>query len=100
MTRFEFTYVNILNLRTLVVEMKLTIDNKIETLSFFTYYLKFNLEDLVETINTFIYNKTGITISIDTGENRLISMNEIPILEESYNILLKRLETEERNKNE
>jgi len=97
MTRFEFTYIDVLNLRTLVVEMKLIIDNRVETLSFFTYYLNFNLEDLIETIKTFIYNKTGITISIDMDKDKLISMDEISVLEESYNILLEKIETEERN---
>jgi len=97
MIRFEFTYVDVLNLQTLIVETKLTINDRVETLSFFTYYLKFSLKDLIETISTFIYNQTGITISIDIGKDRLVSMDEIPILEESYNILLERIETEERN---
>jgi len=92
MTRFEFTYVDVLNLQTLIVETKLIINGKVETLSFFTHYLKFSLEDLIETINTFIYNQIEITISIDIGKDRLISMNEIPILEESYNILLERID--------
>jgi len=97
MTRFEFTYVDVLNLQTLIVETKLIMNDRVETLSFFTYYLKFSLEDLVEAISTFIYNQTGITIGIDIGKDRLVSMDEIPILEESYNILLERIETEERN---
>ena len=97
MIRFEFTYVDILNLQTLIIEAKLIINGKVETLSFFTHYLKFSLKDLIETISIFIYNQTGITISIDIGKNRLVSMDEIPILEESYNILLERIEIEERN---
>jgi len=88
MIKFEFTYVEIINLTTIIIEARLITDDDIYHLSFFSYYLDFTLVDLIDTTTTFIYNNTGIKINVDINGNALVSLDDIATLEESYNIYL------------
>jgi len=92
MITFKFTYYDVINLITLLIECELNIKKKKHSCLFFTDYTKFNLDDLLYIIISFIYDCTDIELTINVRENIPVTRVELDIIEDSINILLNKLE--------